>query len=148
MPLSQLLIFHGGGDFPYTTAASQAIFRVSFAFIAIFLAMLVYIRVFKLRNVDQSFRSSKRKHNVTGYDVQSLRLVTRHYWRRLFATSFCWFCNDFPLYANQIFRNIFLTLVTSNSSQVLTLWCASPHKCRPSLANVSLKLARELGFTI
>jgi MFS family permease len=34
----------------------------------------------------------------------------------------CWFCNDFPFYGNQIFRNVFLKLVTSNSNQVLTLW--------------------------
>lgn len=54
--------------------------------------------------------------------MYSLKLVTHHYWHRLCATSVCWFCNDFPFYGNQIFRNVFLSLVTSNSDQVLTLW--------------------------
>jgi len=57
---------------PYT-------FRVSFAFIAIFLLGLLYIRVFKLKNVDQSSQASKKRSNVTGYDIHSLRLVSQHY---------------------------------------------------------------------
>ena len=117
-----LLIFHHGGSPPYSEATAQYTFRISFGLVAIFLLMLIYIRVYKLRNVDQTSKASKKKHNVTGYDVQSLRMVGRHYWHRLFATSVCWFCNDFPFYGNQIFRNVFLTLVTSSSNQVLTLW--------------------------
>lgn len=87
-----------------------------------FLLFLIYIRVFKLRNADQSFRASKHRQRVTGYDVQSLRLVASHYWHHLLATSVCWFCNDFPFYGKQIFRNVFPPLVTNNSSQVVTLW--------------------------
>lgn len=91
-----LLIFHHSGNPPYSEVAAQYTFRVSFAFIAVFLLLLIYIRAFKLPNVDQHSRRSKQSSKVTGYDVQSLRLVSSHYWHRLFATSLCWFCNDFP----------------------------------------------------
>lgn len=117
-----LLIFHGGGNPPYSETSAQWTFRVSFAFIAVFLVILIYIRVFKLRNADQSFRASKHRSRVTGYDIEALKLVGKHYWHRLLATALCWFCNDFPFYGNQIFRSVFLQLVTSNSNKVITLW--------------------------
>ena len=117
-----LLVTHGGGTPPYGKTATQWTFRASFAFISVFLIFLIYIRVFKLRNTDQSFRASKHRSKVTGYDVKSLKLVSKHYWHRLFGTALCWFCNDFPFYGNQIFRNVFLQLVTSSGNQVLTLW--------------------------
>lgn len=117
-----LLIFHSGGNPPYGESSAQWTFRLSFAFVAIFLLLLIYIRYYKLKNVDEHSKASKQRSNVTGYDVASLKLVTNHYWHRLLATTLCWFCNDFPFYGNQIFRNVFLQLVTSNSDQVLTLW--------------------------
>lgn len=85
-----LLIFHGGGNPPYSTTSAQYTFRVSFGLCAAFLLLLIYIRVFKLRNVDQHAKASKQRSNVTGYDVQSLKLVGSHYWHRLLATSVCW----------------------------------------------------------
>ena len=54
--------------------------------------------------------------------MQSLRLVGKHYWHRLLATAVCWFCIDFPFYGNQIFRNVFLQLITGNEEEVVTLW--------------------------
>ena len=45
-----LLVFHSGGSSSYREVATQYTFRVSFAFIAIFLLFLIYIRVFKLTN--------------------------------------------------------------------------------------------------
>ena len=45
-----LLVFHSDGSSPYSEVATQYTFRVSFAFIAIFLLFLIYIRVFKLTN--------------------------------------------------------------------------------------------------
>lgn len=117
-----LLVFHSGGDPPFSTTATQWTFRVSFAFIAVFLVLLIYIRVFRLRNADHRIRAAKKRSRVTGYDLASLKLVCRHYWHRLLATGLCWFCNDFPFYGNQIFRNVFLQLVTGNENQVITLW--------------------------
>ncbi|KAH8820223.1 major facilitator superfamily domain-containing protein [Xylogone sp. PMI_703] len=117
-----LLIFHGGGNPPYSETSAQYTFRVSFAFIAVFLLLLIYIRVFRLRNADHSIQAAKRRSQMDGYDFVSLKLVSRHYWHRLLATSVCWFCNDFPFYGNQIFRNVFLQLVTGNENEVMTLW--------------------------
>jgi len=117
-----LLVFHGGGKPPYGKTSTQYTFRVSFGFISIFFLLLVYIRVFKLKNADKSYQASRKRNNVTGYDVQSLQLVRKHYWHRLLATSVCWFCNDFPFYGNQIFRNVFLVLVTGGSDNIMTLW--------------------------
>jgi len=117
-----LLVFHGGGNPPFSETSTQWTFRVSFAFIAVFLVVLIYIRVFKLRNADHSLRASRKRTKVTGYDVVSLKLTYKHYWHRLLATSLCWFCNDFPFYGNQIFRNTFLQIVTDNPNKVLTIW--------------------------
>jgi MFS family permease len=116
-----LLIFHSGGNPPYSKTSAQYTFRVSFGFAAFFLLLLMYIRIYKLRNVDHASKASKERSKVTGYDTESLRLVTRHYWHRLLATSLCWFCNDFPFYGNQIFRNVFLQLVISNSGNNLLI---------------------------
>ncbi|KAF2093072.1 MFS general substrate transporter [Rhizodiscina lignyota] len=104
-----MLVFHGGGNPPYSKLATQWTFRVSFAFIVAFLVYLIYL-------------PSRQRSNVTGYDVKSLKLVSSHYWHRLVGTSLCWFCNDFPFYGNQIFRNAFLKIVTSNSDEVVTQW--------------------------
>ena len=88
-----LLIFHSGGNPPYSSKSAQPTFRVSFVIAAVFLLGLMYIRIYKLRNIDQAAEASKSRGNVTGYDIASLKLVGRHYWHRLFATSVCWFCN-------------------------------------------------------
>lgn len=131
-----LLVFHCGGNPPYSETAAQWSFRVSFAFIAILLIYFIYIRVFKLRNADQSFRASKHRSQVTSYGMQSLRLANKHYWHRLLATAMCWFCNDFPFYGNQIFRKVSLQLVTPSQSEVITLWLYN-------LINVSYELIRQ-----
>jgi len=117
-----LLIFNSGGNPPYSESATQYTFRVSFGIAAISILYFLYLRVFKMKNVDQNLKASRQRGNVTGYDVQSLKIVMNHYWHRLLATSLCWFCNDFPFYGNQIFRNVFLSLVTSSENQVMTLW--------------------------
>lgn len=70
-----LLVFQCGGNPPYSETAAQWSFRVSFAFIAILLIYFIYIRVFKLRNADQSFRASKHRSQVTSHGMQSLRLA-------------------------------------------------------------------------
>lgn len=74
-----LLLFHSGANPPYGKTAAQYTFRVSFAFIAVFLLGLIYIRTFRLKKVDEASRASKKRSNVAGYDIQSLRLISRHY---------------------------------------------------------------------
>ena len=66
-----LLVFHSGGSPPYGELATQYTFRISFAFIAIFLLFLIYIREFKLKNANQSFNASRKRGRVTAYDVTS-----------------------------------------------------------------------------
>ncbi len=117
-----MLIFNHSINPGYGHTATQATFRISFAIAALFLLYFLYLRVYHLKGVDHFLKASRQKTNVTGYDVKSLKLVTNHYWHRLLATSVCWFCNDFPFYGNQIFRNVFLQIVTSSSSEVGELW--------------------------
>ncbi|KIW26445.1 uncharacterized protein PV07_09539 [Cladophialophora immunda] len=117
-----MLIFNHSLNPGYGKTAAQATFRISFGIAGLCLLYFLYLRVYKLKGVDQSLKASRKKGEVTGYDVTSLKLTMNHYWHRLLATSLCWFCNDFPFYGNQIFRNVFLQIVTSSSSQVGTLW--------------------------
>ncbi|EMC93936.1 hypothetical protein BAUCODRAFT_141348 [Baudoinia panamericana UAMH 10762] len=129
-----MLIFHHGGNPPYGEIVTQETFRITFFIAALFIAYFLYLRVFKMKNVDHSLKASRQKSNVTGYDITSLKLTFRHYWHRLFATAVCWYCNDFPFYGNQIFRSLLLTLVTSNSNDVFKYWLYN-------LINVGCELA-------
>jgi ABC-type nickel/cobalt efflux system permease component RcnA len=81
-----LLIFHGGGNPPYSELSAQWTFRVSFAFIRLLTLYLIYHRVYKLEFADHHLQDAKKKHNVTGYDTRSLGLVVKQYWhhKRLF----------------------------------------------------------------
>jgi MFS family permease len=68
-----LLIFHGGGNPPYSELSAQWTFRVSFAFIGLITFYLIYHRVYKLEFADHHLQDAKKKHNVTGYDTKSRR---------------------------------------------------------------------------
>ena len=117
-----MLVFNHSINPGYGKTAAQATFRISFGFAAICLLFFLYLRIYKLKGVDDHLKASRKKGQVTGYDITSLKLVMNHYWHRVLATSLCWFCNDFPFYANQIFRNVFLQIVASSSKEVGTLW--------------------------
>jgi len=129
-----MLIFHHNGTPPYSEVSTQETFRITFAIAALFILYFLYLRVYTMKNVDHSLKASRSRSNVTGYDVQSLKLTFGHYWHRLFATSVCWYCNDFPFYGNQIFRSLLLTLVTKNSNNIMKYWCYN-------LINVGCELA-------
>lgn len=119
-----MLIFHHSG-IPHPTfgnANTQEVFRISFFIAALFILYFLYLRIFKMRNVDHNLKRSRAESKVTGYDVASLKLTFSHYWHRLLATALCWYCNDFPFYGGQIFRSILLNLVTTNSNDVFTYW--------------------------
>jgi MFS family permease len=117
-----MLIFHHSGDPPWGNASTQETFRITFFIAALFIAYFLYLRVYKLKNVDHSLRASRSRSNVTGYDMKSLRLTFSHYWHRLLATALCWFCNDFPFYGNQIFRSLLIQLITTNSNDIMKYW--------------------------
>ncbi|BFZ62277.1 hypothetical protein YB2330_003366 [Saitoella coloradoensis] len=116
-----MLAFHGGASEPYSKLATQWTFRVSFAAVGLVTAYLLYHRIYHLKFADQALRISKKKQKVTGYDVQSLKLVSTHYWHRLVGTAGGWFANDFFFYGNKIFQGVFLRIITPDAS-VMDLW--------------------------
>jgi len=74
-----LLIFHGGGNPPYTPLSTQWTFRVSFAAVGLVILWMIYHRIYRLKFADDTLRKSKKRANVTGYDKQSLHLTFTHY---------------------------------------------------------------------
>jgi MFS family permease len=116
-----LLVFHGGGNPPYSEVSTQWTFRVSFAFIGVVTLWILYYRIYKLKYADNQLRISKRKASVTGYDKKSLKLVVTHYWHRLIGTAGTWFCNDFFFYGNKIFQSVFIKIISPEST-VMTGW--------------------------
>jgi len=116
-----LLMFHGGGSPPYGELSTQWTFRVSFAFVGIFIIYLVYYRVYRLAFADHHLKLSKRKHGVTGYDVRSLRLIVTQYWHRFLGTAGCWFCSNFFFYGTKIFQGVFIKVIDPEST-VLSGW--------------------------
>ncbi|MGN6937175.1 hypothetical protein ACTHTP_11255, partial [Neisseria sp. P0017.S001] len=71
-----LLIFHhGSGNPPYSKVAAQWVYRVSFAIPAVGTLWLVYFRTYKMRSASKQLAAAKKKSNVTGYDMQSLKLT-------------------------------------------------------------------------
>jgi hypothetical protein len=67
---------------------------------------------------------NKRKHGVSGYDVESLKLTLRIYGHRLLGTSLAWFANDIFFYGNKIFQSTFISAITGKSGPdvVFTNW--------------------------
>jgi MFS family permease len=116
-----LLIFHGGGSPPYSELSAQWTFRVSFAFVGLVTLYLIYHRVYRLKFANAQLKLSKKKNNVTGYDVKSLKLVLGHYWHRLVGTAGCWFCNDFFFYGAKIFSSTFIKVLDPTAT-VVTGW--------------------------
>lgn len=116
-----LLMFHGGGSPPYVELSTQWTFRVSFAFIGVFVIYLLYYRVYRLEFADHHLKLSKRKHGVTGYDIRSLKLVVTQYWHRFLGTAGCWFCSNFFFYGTKIFQGVFIKIIDPEST-VMTGW--------------------------
>lgn len=116
--IALLYAFNHSLEPPYTALATQATFRISFVLAGLSLAYFLYLRVYTLKNVDQKGPSEEN-----GYDLNTLKLLVKHYWHRIIATSICWFCSDFAFYGMQVFRNQLLQLVTGTASdEVQILW--------------------------
>ncbi|KAI0164648.1 major facilitator superfamily domain-containing protein [Xylariaceae sp. FL1272] len=130
-----LVIFNrGSGEPPYSQTAAQYTFRLSFAFPAVGTLWLVYYRVWKMKSAGKHLEKAKKKANVTGYDVKSLRVTFSHFGGRLFATAGTWFANDVFFYGNKLFQGTFIKLVTDNPNSLLTQWSWN-------LINISVSLA-------
>jgi len=117
-----LILHHGDGDPPYGVTTVQWIFRLSFAIPAIGTLWLVYYRTYKMPHAGRQLAAAKRKSNITGYDVGSLKMACTHFGGRLLATAGGWFCNDVFFYGNKLFQSQFIAVISNNPSSVMTTW--------------------------
>lgn len=118
-----LFIFHhGSGNPPYSELAVQWIFRVQFAIPAIGTLWLVYYRTYKMRQASKQLQAAKKKSRVTGYDVQSLKLMFNHFGFRVLATAGAWFANDVFFYGNKLFQSDFIAVLSPGNKSVIVGW--------------------------
>ncbi|KAH7160181.1 major facilitator superfamily domain-containing protein [Dactylonectria estremocensis] len=129
-----LVIFNkGNGSGPYSVSAAQYTFRLSFAFPAVGTLWLLYYRTYRMPNASKQLAEAKKRSNVTGYDINSLRYCFSHFGGRLFATAGTWFCNDVFFYGNKLFQSQFIKVISSNPDSLLTTWSWN-------LVNISVSL--------
>ncbi|KAJ8112232.1 hypothetical protein ONZ43_g5438 [Nemania bipapillata] len=119
-----LVIFNRGtgGEPPYSEFAAQYTFRISFALPAIGTLWLVYYRTYKMKSASKHLEKAKKKANVTGYDIRSLKITFGHFGGRLLATSAGWFFNDVFFYGNKLFQSQFISVISDNPNSLLTTW--------------------------
>ncbi|KYG40536.1 hypothetical protein M433DRAFT_8705 [Acidomyces richmondensis BFW] len=130
-----LLIFHhGDGTPPISKTATQWTYRISFAIPAVGTFLLIYYRAYHMKAASRQLAVAKRKASVTGYDMQSLRLVVKYFFPRLIATAGGWFANDVFFYGNKLFQGNFIAVINPHSKSILTNWLWN-------LANIAVELA-------
>lgn len=117
-----LCFHHGSGNPPYSAVSVQWTFRVSFALPALGTLWLVYYRIYKMPHASRQLDLAKRKSNVTGYDVSSLKIACQHFGGRLLATAGTWFCNDVFFYGNKLFQGQFIKVISPANDSVMTTW--------------------------
>ncbi|ORY62315.1 major facilitator superfamily domain-containing protein [Pseudomassariella vexata] len=118
-----MLIFNRGqGDPPYSARMAQYIFRISFAIPAIGTLWLCYYRTYRMKAAGKQLLKAKKKANVTGYDVKSLKMTVTNFGGRLVATAGGWFCNDVFFYGNKLFQSQFINVLSDNPSSIMTTW--------------------------
>ncbi|EWC48011.1 hypothetical protein DRE_02590 [Drechslerella stenobrocha 248] len=127
-----LYIANGAWNPPYSEKAVQIAFRVSFAIPAIGTAILVWHRM-GLKGTNKELKSQKKKSNITGYDLESLKLTFTYFGGRMFATAGTWFANDVFFYGNKLFQSEFIKVITPNNHSVMEGW-------KWNLVNVSVSL--------
>ncbi|KAI1844388.1 hypothetical protein JX265_010181 [Neoarthrinium moseri] len=118
-----MFIFNRGyGNPPYSETATQWVFRLQFAIPCIGTLWLVYYRTWKMKAAGKKLDQAKKKANVTGYDVKSMKMTFKNFGGRIVATAGGWFCNDVFFYGNKLFQGQFINLVSNNPSSVMTTW--------------------------
>lgn len=120
-----LLIFHHSGNPPYSKVSAQWTFRVSFAIMGLMTLWLAYYRYYKKVYSSSALARSKKnaRVNQSGYDIQSLKLVSTHFGGRLFGSTMGWLFNDFLFYGNKLFASTFIGIISPNSKgNVMTTW--------------------------
>lgn len=132
-----LLIFHHKGGPPYSEVSAQWTFRVSFAIPAVGTLWLVYYRWYKMPLASKTLDMAKKRANVTGYDVQSLKMTFKYFGPRLIGTAGGWFCNDVFFYGNKLFQGTFIKVIdpaANKSGDIMSGWLWN-------LVNVGVSLA-------
>ncbi|KAK4451446.1 putative inorganic phosphate transporter 1-6 [Podospora aff. communis PSN243] len=117
-----LILHHGDGNPPYGVTSVQWIFRLSFAIPAVGTLWLVYYRTYKMPHAGRQLAAAKKKSNITGYDVASLKMTCAYFGGRLLATAGGWFCNDVFFYGNKLFQAQFIAVISDNPKSVMTTW--------------------------
>ncbi|KAF3912432.1 hypothetical protein ABW20_dc0101883 [Dactylellina cionopaga] len=128
-----LFIANGTGTPPYSEKAVQIAFRVSFAIPAIGTGVLVWHRMFNIKNPNKELDAQKKKANVSGYDLESLKLTFSYFGGRMIATAGTWFANDVFFYGNKLFQSEFIKVISPNNHSVMEGW-------KWNLVNVSVSL--------
>ncbi|KAK3996352.1 putative inorganic phosphate transporter [Cladorrhinum sp. PSN332] len=153
-----LILHHGDGDPPYSVATTQWLWRLSFAIPAIGTLWLVYYRAYKMPHAGRQLAAAKKKSNVTGYDVDSLKATCSYFGGRLIATAGTWFCNDVFFYGNKLFQAQFIAVLSGGESSVMTGWIWNLYNVIVSLAGYYLasimidnkfygrKMMQQVGF--
>lgn len=117
-----LLIFNRHGGTPYSNTAAQYTFRVAFAFPAIGTLWLVYYRAYKMPQASKALNEMKKKSNITGYDVKSLKNIMKNFPTRVVATTGIWFANDVFFYGNKLFQGEFIKVLSPGNDSVMVGW--------------------------
>jgi hypothetical protein len=118
-----LLIFHhGSGNPPYSTISAQWTYRISFAIPAVGTLWLAYFRTYKMKSASKQLIAAKKKHKVTGYDTESLRLTFKYFGFRVLATAGGWYMNDVFFYGNKLFQSEFISVISPKSKSIMPNW--------------------------
>jgi hypothetical protein len=88
---------------------------------------LAYFRWYKTTYSSTALARSKKnaRVNQSGYDFQTLKLVSTHFTGRLIGTTTGWLFNDFLFYGNKLFASSFIKVISPGSSNNITtgwLW--------------------------
>ncbi|KAH7034976.1 major facilitator superfamily domain-containing protein [Microdochium trichocladiopsis] len=156
-----LVIFNrGSGAPPYLESAAQYTLRISFGIPALGTLWLAYYRTWKIKHASKHLDKAKKKANVTGYDVKSMKLTLSHFGGRLLATAGTWFCNDVFFYGNKLFQGQFISVIADNPDSVVTKWTwnlinvvvsLAGYYCASMLIDHKLygrKLMQQVGFAM
>ncbi|MCJ1280950.1 hypothetical protein MMC26_000268 [Xylographa opegraphella] len=87
-----------------------------------------------MRAASKQLNAAKKKHKVTGYDTQSLRLTFTYFGPRLLATAGGWFANDVFFYGNKLFQGVFITAIIGKTTSLMPNWLYN-------LVNIGVSLA-------
>lgn len=75
-----------------------------------------------MKSASKQLNAAKRKHKVTGYDTESLRLTFTYFGPRLIATAGGWFANDVFFYGNKLFQSEFINVIIGKTPSVMPNW--------------------------